>query len=50
LQYDATFELRHDRDEIYAVSAKLKDVVGRVDNLVVLEKAAFEILLANLKE
>jgi hypothetical protein len=42
--------LKHGRDEIYAVSAKLKDIVGIVDDLVILEMSAFEILVENFSE
>jgi len=48
IKYDAVFELKHGRDEIYEVSAKLQDIVGIVNDLVILELPAFEILVTDL--
>ena len=45
ISYDATFELKHDKDMIYEVSAKLKDVVGIVDDCVVFEQETFDVIM-----
>lgn len=47
-EVNATFDLKHDRDNIYEVSAKLKEVVGHVDNLAILERTSFEVLITDL--
>jgi len=38
--------LNHDKDTIYTVSAKLKEVVGIVDHLAVLERESFDVLFS----
>ena len=50
LKYDAEFDIVHDRETIYEVSAKFKDVVGVVDDLLVLEKESYDVLLTELKD
>lgn len=35
---------------IYEVSAKLKDVVGIVNDLVILEKESFEVMITEMKD
>ena len=42
--------MKHDKDTIYEVSAKLKEVVGHVDNLAVLERPSFEVLINDMKD
>lgn len=49
-EVNATFDLKHDKDSIYEVSAKLKEVIGHVNNLAVLERQSFEVLVNDLKD
>lgn len=49
-EVNATFDLKHNKDSIYSVSGKLKEVVGFVDNLVILEKQTFEVLVKDLSD
>lgn len=37
IQYDAEFDIKHDRDNIYDISNRFKEVVGLVDNVVIFE-------------
>ena len=49
-EVNATFDLNHDKKTIYDVAAKLKDVIGKVDNLAVLERPSFEILVNEMQD
>ena len=45
LDYAATFDVVHSRDCIYDTSAKVKEILGTVDNLVVFERETFEVFI-----
>ena len=49
-KYDAVFDLKHNKDDLYEVAAKIKDVFDVVDNLVILEKTSFEILTTKMND
>ncbi|TNV83810.1 hypothetical protein FGO68_gene11754 [Halteria grandinella] len=46
--YAATFDVSHSKDGIYETAAKVKEVIGLVDNVVVLERETFEVLFTDL--
>lgn len=49
-EVNATFDLKHDKANIYEVSDKLKEVVGIVDNLAIFERQSFEVLIKDLSD
>lgn len=49
-EVNATFDLKHEKENIYDVAAKLKEVVGHVDNLAVLERQSFEVLINDMRD
>lgn len=50
LQYDATFEVQHSRDCIYGTAEKLKEVIGLVDNVLVLERESYEVFMTQVND
>ena len=43
-EYDALFEVKHCKDDIFETSEKVKKIVGKINNIVVFERESFETL------
>lgn len=50
VQYVATFDVSHSKDGIFETASKVKEVIGLVENVVVLERETFEVLFTVLAE
>lgn len=48
IEYSGTFDVSHSRESIYETAAKVKEVIGLVDNMVVVERETFEILFTEV--
>ena len=49
MTFDATFDVEHSKECIYEVSSKLKEVLGLIDNVLVLERESFDILVEEMR-
>ncbi|CDW84928.1 purine nucleoside phosphorylase [Stylonychia lemnae] len=50
LDYDAIFNIKHSRDEVFETSVKVGEILGQVDNILVLEKETYEVFMNDLSE
>lgn len=43
-EYDAVYEIKHCKDDIFETSEKVKKILGKINNIVVFERESFETL------